>query len=302
MEIENEMNQTIREIPLVLMDEFKNHPFKVRMDTSMVELTESVKQYGVLVPAIIRPKKNGRYEMIAGHRRMMACVIAGIEKIPCIVSALTDEEATIIMVDSNFQREHLLPSEKAFAYQMKMDAIRRKAGRPGKGNGVPVAHHFLVGKSREIIAEGSPDSNTQIQRYIRLTRLIPELLDLVDNFVLKEKDKLQMALRPAVELSYLRCGEQKDVYETMLTEDCTPTHAQAIRMRKHSEEGKLDMDTILTILAEKKGNQREPLKIPRERIRKYFAPSTSVQKMEDTIVKALDFYWRYQRDRRKAPQ
>ena len=286
----------VQDISIDLIDEFPNHPFKVRMDESMMEMADSVKQYGILVPAIIRPKEDGRFEMVAGHRRMTACMIAEKEEIPCIVRDLTDEEATIIMVDSNLQREQLLPSEKAFAYKMKLDAMRRQAGRPGKENGVPVGHHLLEGKSREILAANSPDSNTQIQRYIRLTALIPELLDLVDNSVLKEKYKLQIALRPAVELSYLTQQEQRDLHETMLTEDCTPSHVQAIKMRKFSEEGRLNMDVIFSIMQEEKPNQKEQFKIPKDRISKYFAPGTPAQKIEDTIVKALELYRKRQRE------
>jgi len=240
----------VQEISVDKIDDFPNHPFKVRMDDSMVEMAESVKQHGILVPAIVRPKGEGHYEMVAGHRRKLACNLIAKLQMPCIVRDLTDEEATIIMVDSNLQREQLLPSEKAFAYKMKLDAMRRQAGRPLKENGVPVGHHFVEGKSREILAANSPDSNTQIQRYIRLTALAPEILDLVDNSVLKEKDKLQIALRPAVELSYLTRQEQHDLYETMTTEDCTTSHAQAMKMRKFSEEGRLNMDVIFSILQE----------------------------------------------------
>ena len=286
----------VQDISIDLIDEFPNHPFKVHMDESMMEMADSVKQHGILVPAIIRPKEDGRYEMVAGHRRMTACMIAEKEDIPCIVRDLTDEEATIIMVDSNLQREQLLPSEKAFAYKMKLEAMRRQAGRPGKENSVPPGHHLLEGKSREILAATSPDSNTQIQRYIRLTVLIPELLDLVDNSVLKEKEKLQIALRPAVELSYLTQQEQRDLHETMLTEDCTPSHVQAIKMRKFSEEGRLNMDVIFSIMQEEKPNQKEQFKIPKDRISKYFAPGTPAQKIEDTIVKALELYRKRQRE------
>ena len=197
------------------------------------------------------------------------------------------------------QREQLLPSEKAFAYKMKLDAMRRQAGRPPKENSVPLGHHFIEGKSREILAANSPDSNTQIQRYIRLTELIPEVLDLVDNSVLKEKDKLQIALRPAVELSYLTQQEQHDLYETMITEDCTPSHVQAMKMRKFSEEGRLNMDVIFSIMQEEKPNQKEQFKIPKERISKYFAPGTPAQKIEDTIVKALEFYRKRQREQER---
>lgn len=289
----------VQEIPIDKIDDFPNHPFKVRLDDNMVEMTESIKQHGVLVPAVVRPKGNGRYEMVAGHRRKMACNLIAHLHIPCIIRELTDEEATVIMVDSNLQREQLLPSEKAFAYKMKLDAMRRQVGRPGKGNSVPLGHYLLEGKSREILAANSPDSNTQIQRYIRLTVLIPELLDLVDNSVLKEKDKLQIALRPAVEMSYLTPQEQKDLHETMLAEDRTPSHAQAIKMRKFSEEGRLNMDVIFSIMQEEKPNQKEQFKIPKDRISKYFAPGTPAQKIEDTIIKALELYRKRQREQER---
>ncbi len=288
--------ETVMDIPLAEIRDFPNHPFKVRMDESMAEMAESVKQYGVLVPALVRPKPEGGYEMVAGHRRKMASELAGVETVPCIVRELTDDEATIIMVDSNLQREQILPSEKAFAYQMKLDAMRRQAGRPSKENSVPPGHQLLEGKSREILAANSPDSNTQIQRYIRLTYLIPELLELVDNSVLKEKDKQQMALRPAVELSYLREEEQKALFELIEAEDCTPSHAQAIKMRNFSQAGKLNEDVILSIMQEEKGNQVEQFRIPKERISRFFAPGTPAQKIEDTIVKALELYRKRQRE------
>ena len=284
----------VQDISIDLIDEFPNHPFKVRMDESMMEMADSVKQHGILVPAIIRPKADGRYEMVAGHRRMTACMIAEKEEIPCIVRELTDEEATIIMVDSNLQREQLLPSEKAFAYKMKLDALKRQGKRLDLTSD-PVGPK-LGHRSNEELASSSPDSKTQIQRYIRLTALIPELLDLVDNSVLKEKDKLQIALRPAVELSYLTQQEQRDLHETMLTEDCTPSHVQAIKMRKFSEEGRLNMDVIFSIMQEEKPNQKEQFKIPKDRISKYFAPGTPAQKIEDTIVKALELYRKRQRE------
>lgn len=286
----------VQEISIDLIDEFPNHPFKVRMDGSMMEMADSVKQHGILVPAIIRPKEDGRYEMVAGHRRMTACMIAEKEEIPCIVRNLTDEEATIIMVDSNLQREQLLPSEKAFAYKMKLDAMRRQAGRPGRDNSATLLQNFNGKTSRELLAEQSGESHEQIRKYIRLTNLIPELLDLVDNSVLKEKEKLQIALRPAVELSYLTEQEQRDLHETMLTEDCTPSHVQAIKMRKFSEEGRLNMDVIFSIMQEEKPNQKEQFKIPKDRISKYFAPGTPAQKIEDTIVKALELYRKRQRE------
>ena len=213
--------------------------------------------------------------------------MAELSKIPCIVRNLTDDEAIIVMVDSNLQREKILPSEKAFAYKMKLDAMKRQAGRPSKENGVPVGHHSVVGKSRELLAADSPDSNTQIQRYIRLTYLLPEILDMVDDG--------KIALRPAVELSYLAEKEQHFLLDTMFSEDCTPSHAQAIKMRKFSQEGKLNPDVILSIMQEEKPNQKEQIKIPKERISRYFAPGTPAQKIEDTIIKALELYRKRQR-------
>ena len=237
----------VEDISLDQIDDFPNHPFKVRMDESMQEMADSVKQYGVLVPAIVRPKENGRYEMVAGHRRKTASELASKSVMPCVVRDLTDEEATIIMVDSNLQREQILPSEKAFAYKMKLDAMKRQGQRVDLTSS-PMDKKLKGITSAQQIGEQSGDSQPQIYRYIRLTNLTPELLDLVDNSVLKEKDKMQIALRPAVELSYLTEQEQHDLYETMMTEDCTPSHAQAIKMRKFSEEGRLNMDVIFSII------------------------------------------------------
>lgn len=275
--------------------DFPNHPFHVRMDESMMELAESVKQYGVLVPSLVRPLPDGGYQMVSGHRRKRAAELAALPVLPCIVRDLTDDEAVIIMVDSNLQRERVLPSEKAFAYKMKLDAMKRQAGRPSKENGVPVGHDSLVGKSRELLAADSPDSNTQIQRYIRLTNLIPELLDMVDHSVLKEPGKLQMALRPAVELSYLSEEEQSALLEAMVSEDRTPSHAQAIKMREFSEKGRLNPDVILSIMQEEKPNQVEQVKIARNRIDRFFPAGTPAQKIEETIVKALELYRRRER-------
>lgn len=288
----------VQEIPIDQIDDFPNHPFKVRMDDNMIEMAESVKQHGILVPAIVRPKENGHYEMVAGHRRKLACTLIAKLQLPCIVRELTDEEATVIMVDSNLQREQLLPSEKAFAYKMKLDAMKRQGQRTDLTSD-PLGPKFTRGRSNEELASSSPDGITQIKRYIRLTHLIPEILDLVDNSVLKEKDKLQIALRPAVELSYLTQQEQHDLYETMITEDCTPSHVQAMKMRKFSEEGRLNMDVIFSIMQEEKPNQKEQFKIPKERISKYFAPGTPAQKIEDTIVKALEFYRKRQREQER---
>ena len=281
------------------ISDFPNHPFKVRMDAAMQEMTESVKQYGVLVPALVRPKPEGGYEMVAGHRRKTAADLAGLAEIPCIVRQLTDYEATIIMVDSNLQREQILPSEKAFAYKMKLDAMKRQAGRPRKDNSAPVGPNLIGTRSNLELAAESPDSKTQIQRYIRLTHLIPEILELVDNSVLKDPDMLQIALRPAVELSYLRKEEQADLFAIMDEMDCTPSHAQAIKMRRMSEaktgDERLSMDAMAVIMEEEKGNQKEQFKIPKEKISRFFAPGTPTQKIEDTIVKALELYRKRQR-------
>ena len=281
------------------ISDFPNHPFKVRMDAAMQEMTESVKQYGVLVPALVRPKRSGGYEMVAGHRRKKAADLAGLAEIPCIVRQLTDDEATIIMVDSNLQREQILPSEKAFAYKMKLDAMKRQAGRPPKDNSRPVGADLIGIRSDELLAKDVPDSARQIQRYIRLTHLIPEILELVDNSVLKDQEMLQIAMRPAVELSYLRKEEQADLFAIMDEMDCTPSHAQAIKMRQMFEAKsggeRLAKDALVSIMKEEKPNQVEQFKIPKNRIAKFFPAGTPAQKIEDTIVKALELYRKRQR-------
>ena len=228
----------------------------------------------------------------------MAAELAELPTVPCIVRELTDDEAIIIMVDSNLQREQVLPSEKAFAYKMKLDAMKRQGQRTDL-TCEPVAHKLKGMKSRDIVAEQAGESKDQIRRYIRLTNLIPEIIDMVDNSVLKEKGQLQMALRPAVELSYLTEAEQKDLLETMTVEDCTPSHAQAIKIRDFSEKGKLNPDVILSIMQEEKPNQVEQFKMPRNRIDKFFPAGTPAQKIEDTIVKALEMYRRRERGRER---
>ena len=287
--------ETVRDIPLDEISDFPNHPFKVRMDEKMMEMADSVKQYGVLVPALVRPKENGGYEMIAGHRRKRASEMAGKPMLSCIIRDMTDDEATIVMVDSNLQREEILPSEKAFAYKMKLDAMKRQGQRTDLTSD-PLGWKLSGKESASIVGKDSGDSQTQVRRYIRLTHLIPEILDLVDNSVLREKDKLQIALRPAVELSYLTEKEQKDLLEIMECEDCTPSHAQAIKMRQFSQNGKLDANVLLSIMQEEKPNQVEQFKIAKDRISKFFSPGTPAKKMEDTIVKALEFYRKRQRD------
>lgn len=269
------------------ISDFPNHPFKVRMDEEMQQMAESVKEHGVLVPALVREKPSGGYEMVAGHRRKRAAELAELPEIPCIVRNLTDDEAIIVMVDSNLQREKILPSEKAFAYKMQLDAMRRIAGRPQKENCATPLHNFEGKRSRQILAEQVGESHEQVRKYIRLTYLLPEMLDMVDDG--------KIALRPAVELSYLAEKEQQFLLDTMFSEDCTPSHAQAIKMRKFSQEGKLNPDVILSIMQEEKPNQKEQIKIPKERISRYFAPGTPAQKIEDTIIKALELYRKRQR-------
>ena len=275
--------ETIMEIPLSQISDFPNHPFKVKMDESMSDLVESVKSYGVLSPVIVRPKDNGEYEMIAGHRRKKASELAGKDNIKCIVQDVTDDEAIILMVDSNLQREQLLPSEKAFAYKMKLDAMNRQGQRTDLTFG-PVGQKY----SRDELADSSPDSSRQIHRFIRLTHLSQPLLDMVDEG--------KIAMRPAVELSYLTENEQEILLNTMEWEDCTPSHVQAIKMRQFSQEGKLNEGVIQSILQEEKPNQKEQFRMPKERISKYFAPGTSSQKIEETIIKALELYRKRQRE------
>ena len=286
--------ETVVKIPLDEISDFPNHPFKVREDDSMMEMVESIKVYGVLVPGLVRPKPDGGYEMVAGHRRKMASHLAGKADMDCIVRDLTDDEAIIIMVDSNLQRDQLLPSEKAFAYKMKLDAMKRQGKRVDLTS-TPLGPK-LGNRSNQELAEQSPDSKTQIQRYIRLTYLIPELLDMVDNSVLKDKELMQIALRPAVELSYLTENEQRLLLDAIELEDCTPSHAQAIKMREFSKAGKLTEEVISSIMQEEKPNQKEQFRMSKERINKFFAPGTPAQKIEDTIIKALELYRKRQRE------
>ena len=294
-ERDNAQRSYVTDLPTAEISDFPDHPFKVRMDESMTEMVSSVKERGVLSPVLVRPMPDGSYQMVSGHRRKMAAELAELPTVPCIVRELTDDEAVIIMVDSNLQREQVLPSEKAFAYKMKLDAMRRQGQRTDLTSAPPGPKS----RSNKELAEQSPDGVTQIKRYIRLTNLMPELLDMVDNSVLKEKGQLQMALRPAVELSYLTEAEQKDLLETMTVEDCTPSHAQAIKMRDFSEKGKLNADVILSIMQEEKPNQVEQFKMPRNRIDKFFPAGTPAQKIEDTIVKALEMYRRRERGRER---
>lgn len=288
-ERDNASRESVREIPLEEISDFPNHPFKVKMDENMADMAESVKQYGVLVPALVREKPEGGYEMIAGHRRKMASELAEKKEIPCIVRNLTDDEAIIIMVDSNLQREQILPSEKAFAYKMKLDAMKRQQGYRSDLTSATPLQKSEKKSSREILAEQAGESHEQIRKYIRLTELITPILDMVDSG--------KIAIRPAVELSYLPKEQQTILLDTMQLEDCTPSHAQAIKMRKFADEGRLNEDVILSILSEEKGNQKEQFRMPKERISRYFSPGTPAKQMEDTIVKALELYRKRERSK-----
>ena len=279
----------IADIPLTEISDFPDHPYKVKQDESMLELAASIREKGVVNPALVRPKPEGGYEMVAGHRRKFASELAGKTVMPCIVRNLTDDEATIIMVDSNLQREKVLPSEKAFAYKMKLDAMKRQGQRTDLTS-TPVEQK-LSKYSVEILGEAVGESRSQIQRYIRLTELITPILDMVDEG--------KIAMRPAVELSYLPKEQQQTLFDTMELEDCTPSHAQAIKMRKFAEAGKLNEDVILSIMTEEKPNQVEQFKIPKKRIDKYFSPGTTPKQMEDTIIKALELYRRRERGRER---
>ena len=278
-------------LPLSELHDFPNHPFKVRDDEAMQETAESIRQYGVLVPAIVRPREDGGYEIIAGHRRRHGSELAGLSAMPCIVRQMDDDTATILMVDSNIQRENILPSERAQAYKMKLEAIRRKAGRPVKteekdvpDNSVQVGQNFDGKTSRELLAENSPDSSTQIQRYIRLTELAPELQQMVD-----EK---KIGMTPAVEISYLKPEEQQMLLTAIDSEQATPSLSQAQRMKKLSRDGKLNDDTMLDIMMEQKKPEGYNVVLSADKLRKYFPRSYTPQKMEETILKLLDAWLR----------
>lgn len=269
--------EKVMEIPLTELFPFKDHPFKVKDDEAMADTAESIKEYGVLVPAIARPRDEGGYELVAGHRRHRASELAGLETMPVIVRNLDDDAATIIMVDSNLQRENILPSERAFAYKLKLDAIKRKAGRPSKENGSQVGDNL---RSVNILSENAPDSARQIQRFIRLTELIPQLLDMVD-------DK-KIAFNPAVELSYLKPEEQTDLLEAMDMEQATPSLSQAQRLKKFSAEGKCTLEVMCAIMSEEKKGELDKVTLTGDKLRKYFPKSYTPQKMEETIIKLLE--------------
>ena len=291
---ENEMKrEKVRVVPIKYIDDSPDHPLQVRDDEEMMSLVESIATFGVITPIIARKTADERYELISGHRRKRACELLHIDTLPIIVRDLSREEGIILMVDSNLQREHILPSEKAFAYKMKMDALRRTAGRPSKDNSVPVAQN--LGKTtREVVAEESGESQDQIRRYVRLTELIPQLLQMVDEG--------KIAFRPAVELSYLEKEEQEDLLETIESEDCTPSLAQAIRMKGLSRDNQLDMDKIFEIMTEEKANQKEKLRIPMERVESFFKRGTPLSVMIETVIKALELYRRALNQQKRAEQ
>lgn len=279
----------IRDIPLSEIDDFPDHPFKVREDEDMFQLVESIKERGVITPATVRQKEDGRYELVSGHRRKRACELAGFETLRCEVVDLDRDEATILMVESNFQRSQILPSEKAHAYKMRLDAMKRQAGRPSKENGATVLPHLQGRKSREILAAESGESHEQIRKYIRLTNLVPELLEFVDEGRIK--------MRPAVELSYLNEDCQRDLVDEIDLNDCTPSHDQAIRMRKFFEEGKLTTEAISAIMSEEKPNQREKIVLRGDRVRSLIPKNIPINQTEEYVCKALEHYNKFLRNR-----
>lgn len=279
----DQQREKVMEIPLSEISDFPGHPFKVKADEAMLEMADSVKQYGVLVPGLVRPKADGGYEMVAGHRRKKASELAGRETMPCIVRELDDDQATIIMVDSNLQRENISPSEKAFAYKMKLEAMNRQGQRTDLTRS-QVGNKLDGKKSSEVLAEQVGESRNQIFRYIRLTELTPSILEMVD-------DK-RIAFNPAVELSYLSEEEQHALYETMQSEDCTPSLAQAQRMKKLSQDGRLNVDVIFSILTEEKPNQKEKMTIRRDRIDRFFPRDFTEKQKEDLIVQLLESWYK----------
>ena len=282
--------EKVRVVPIQYVDDFPDHPFLVKDDESMEQLVNSIRMNGVLNPVIARKKEDDRYELISGHRRKHACKILGIEQIPIIVREMSRDEAVIEMVDSNLQREVILPSEKAKAYKMKMDAMKRRAGRPSKENSTPVAGNFKGKETADLIGVQCGESGDQVRRFVRLNELTPELLDFVDEG--------KIGLRPAVEISYLQEEEMRDLVDYIDTEDVFPSHAQTIRMKELSREGKLNTEAINEIMSEDKPSQRPRIKISLERIEKYFPEGTSEKQIENTIIKALEYYRQRQRESR----
>lgn len=283
---EEEGLSKIRDIPLELIDDFPDHPFKVRDDEDMMQLVESVKERGVITPATVRQKEDGRYELVSGHRRKRACELAGFETLRSEIVDLNRDEATILMVESNFQRSEILPSEKAFAYKMRLEAMKRQAGRPSKENVSPVGTNL---RTDEQIAQETGDSRNQIHRYVRLTNLVPELLEFVDEGRIK--------MRPAVELSYLDEDCQRDVVDEIDLNDATPSHDQTIRMRKLFNEGNLTTEAIHAVMSEEKPNQKEKIVLRGDRVRQLIPKNIPVSQTEDFVCKALEHYNKFLRNR-----
>ena len=279
----------IRDIPLELIDDFPDHPFKVRDDEDMIQLVESVKERGIITPATVRQKEDGRYELISGHRRKRACELAGFEALRCEVVDLDRDAATVLMVESNYQRSQILPSEKAFAYKMRLEAMNRQAGRPRKENPTPVVSDLDGQRTNEILGNEVGESREQIRRYIRLTNLVPELLDLVDEGKIK--------MRPAVELSYLDEDSQRAVVDEIDLNQCTPSHDQTIRMRKFFTDGKLTPEVVSAIMGEEKPNQREKIVLRGDKVRSLIPKNIPVSQTEDYVLKALEHYSRFLRQR-----
>lgn len=285
---DEEQLSKIRDIPLELIDDFPDHPFKVRDDEDMMQLVESVKERGVITPATVRQKEDGRYELVSGHRRKRACELAGFETLRSEIVDLNRDEATILMVESNFQRSEILPSEKAFAYKMRLEAMKRQAGRPRKENVSPVGTNL---RTDEQIAQETGDSRNQIHRYVRLTNLVPELLEFVDEGRIK--------MRPAVELSYLDEDCQRDVVDEIDLNDATPSHDQTIRMRKLFNEGNLTTEAIHAVMSEEKPNQKEKIVLRGDRVRQLIPKNIPVSQTEDFVCKALEHYNKFLRNRAK---
>ena len=281
----------IYDIPLSEIDEFPNHPYQVRMDEDMTQLVESVKERGIITPVILRKKEDGRYEMVSGHRRMKACELAGLETVKADVQDLTRDEAIILMVESNLQRSTILPSEKAAAYKMRLEAMKRQAGRPSQEKYSPLGNNSSPSTSSAEMAEQVGESKTQIFRYIRLTELVPGLVNMVDEG--------RIAMRPAVELSYLSEQEQEDLLESISYQDATPSLAQAIKMRQFSKEGKLTEEVIESIMCEEKPNQREKISFRADRLRQFIPASVTPRETEDYVLKALEYYQRYRERQRQ---
>ena len=275
----------IHDIPLDQIDDFPDHPFKVKLDEDMDQLVQSIKDRGIITPVTLRQKEDGRYEIVSGHRRKKACELAGLPTVKAEIRDLTRDEAIILMVESNLQRSTILPSEKAFSYKMRLEALNRQ-GRRTDLTSAPLGPKLVGGRSNLELAAQSPDSKTQIQRYIRLTNLVPDLLDMVDEG--------KIALRPAVELSYLTEQEQTDLVETIAYEDATPSLAQAIKMRTFSKEGRLNADVILSIMCEKKPNQAEKISFRTDRLKQYLPKNITPKQTEEYVLKALEYYHRYQ--------